>query len=841
MSRETNPQAGTAIGLSRRSFLKTTGLALGAAATAGGVASLPLSDLARADASSSADASTASDAQGKGGEQVFSCACRSNCMGACRLHAHVRDGKLVKLEPADFDQEGYTGCCLKGLSYIERIYSPMRIQYPMRRVGERGAGEWERISWDEAIAELAEHIQAAADEFGPQSIFFDAASGNYGYVNGVYSSFARVAACLGANKLAVGYDYAAGHGIDRVLGTGDWYYCNEPKDMLNASMVVVWGTNPVLTAPHQWRWIMWAKEKGAKLVTIDPIKSATAHRSDEYIPVRVGHDGYLALAMANYVIEHDLVDWDFIKEKSNAAFLVREDTGLHLRKSDYEELPVDKKTGKPGPDDFYVWDQATGDIALIGDAKDPAYEGSFTTKDGIHVSPSYGLLKEHLAQYSLTEAARTTGLTEEQIADLATRFAEETVTVNITYGLDHYVNGYLNTWAIAVLMALTGNFAKSGAGFAGVFTGGFSTNFLPLWVGAPDFKAMNSQIPQGLVPDIFATQKLEGKDYPAKVMVSYCSNLLGNLSGQADFMKKVLPNIDYWAVVDMEMNDSASYADLVLPCCSWYEVDDVRMAYNNPYLILQEKAIEPLYESKPDSEIALLLGRALGFEASFPDELLDFDTTLATLLDTDVARARGVTPERLREQKYLYAVGDDPDVPLVRGLTVPFPTETGRVSLYTEKPKPRLDWGQDLSERAPHEHLAYYRDAEEVSVDSPLAEKYPIAYLQEHARWRTHGQWGYVPMLRELDPEPIAKVSRADAEARGVQTGDMVEVFNDRGHCVVKALIDDSIAPGVLSIPKGWQRSQHLEGSYQEMTQPKIDPYPAAASFYDARVDFKKA
>ena len=820
-------------GLSRRSFLKTTGVAVGAAAVASGTASavLPLHDLALAD-----------EGAASGEEQIFSCTCRSNCMGACRLLAHVRDGKIVKLEPGDFDQEDYTGCCLKGLSYIERIYSPMRVQYPMRRVGERGAGEWERISWDEAIAELAEHIQTAVDESGPTSVAFDAASGCYGYVNGLYSIFARVAGCLGATKTAVGYDYAAGHGIDRVLGTGDWYYNNEPKDLLNSSMIVVWGTNPVLTAPHQWRWIMKAKEKGAKVVTIDPIKSATAHRSTEYIPVRVGHDGYLALAMANYVIEHDMVDWDFIKEKSNAAFLVREDTGLLLRKSDYEELPVDEKTGKAGPDDFYVWDQATEDIALIGDAKDPAYEGSFTTKDGVHVSPAYGLLKDQLAQYTVTEAARLTGLTEEQIAELAERFAtEEAVTVNITYGLDHYVNGYLNTWAIAILMALTGNFAKHGAGFSGVFIPPFSANLAGLWTkGAPDYKGANSSVPQGLLPEIFETQKLAGKDYPMRVLVSHCSNPLGNLAGQREFMDKVLPNIDYWAVVDMELNDSSNYADLVLPCSSWYEVEDVRTAYNNPYMLLQEKAIEPMYESKPGVEIACMLGRALGFVDSFPEKP-DFEADLATILDSDVARSRGVTPEALREKKYLYVASEDSDEPVVRGLTIPFPTETGRVALYTEKPKPRLDYGQDLSERAPHEHLVYYRDPEEVGVDNPLAEKYPLAYLQEHARWRTHGQWGYVPMLRELDPEPIAKVSRADAEERGVQTGDMVEVFNDRGHCVVKALIDDSIAPGVISIPKGWQRTQHVEGSYQEMTQPKMDPYPSASSFYDARVDFKKA
>ena len=173
-------------------------------------------------------------------------------------------------------------------------------------------------------------------------------------------------------------------------------------------------------------------------------------------------------------------------------------------------------------------------------------------------------------------------------------------------------------------------------------------------------------------------------------------------------------------------------------------------------------------------------------------------------------------------------------------MTKPFTTEKGRVRLYTDKPKPRLNYGQDLSARVDNEHLVYYREPEEAGIDNPLAEKYPLVYLQEHSRFRVHTQWGVVPLLRELDPEPVAKVNGRDAAERGVTTGDIVEVYNDRGHCVVKCLVDESIAPGVLSIPKGWQREQFIEGGYQEMSQPGMDPYPSAASFYDARVNFRK-
>lgn len=821
MSEATSPYNG----LTRRSFLKTTGVVAGAAAFGGTLLA-------------SGSIACASEASTSAVDQTYNCNCRSNCMGSCRLIAHVRDGKMVKLEPGDYPEEGYTGCCLKGLSYIERIYSPTRVRYPMRRVGERGAGEWERISWDEAIEEIATRLKGVIEQYGGSAIAFDAASGNYGYINGIYGLFPRLSACIGAIKTAACYDYAAGHGIDRVLGTGDWKYCNEPNSVLDSSLVVVWGTNPVFTHPHSWRWIQWAREKGTKVVTIDPIKSATAYRSDEYVRVNPGHDGYLALAMSNYLIEKDLVDWAFLKKKSNAAFLVRRDTGKLLRKSDYVEVPTDPTTKKP-LDDFYVWDNASGDIALLGEAKDPAYEGSFTTKDGIAVDTSFSLLKKQLEQYSVAEASRLTGLDGEFIESFAKRFAaEDAVSVNITYGLDHYLNGYQNTWAIAILMALTGNLAKPGAGFTGVFTTRYAPETLKLWIG-PDYKKLNAVIPFGLMPEIVGTQTLNGKPFPVKAMVSYCANPASNLGGQKQFLERLLPNLDFYVVIDMELTDSARYADIVLPSCSWYEQEDIRNGYNNPYTIYQEKAIDPLFESKTDSEIACLLGRAMGYEKSFP-EGKTFDDWANILLSNDASKKRDVTLDRLREEKVIHTTGK-PGETYITGLTEPFTTEAGLVRLYTENPQPRLNYGQDLSARAPKEHLVYYREPEEAGTDNPLKDKYPLVYLQEHSRFRVHTQWGRVPLLRELDPEPLAKVNGKDAAARGVTSGDMVEVFNDRGHCVVKCLIDESIAPGVLSIPKGWQRDQFMEGGYQEMSQPGMDPYPSAASFYDARVDFRKA
>lgn len=823
MSETTSPRTG----LTRRSFLKATGATAGAMLLVGqGAAFTALAD-------------DGGNGVAGASEELFSCACRSNCMGGCQYWAHVSDGKLLKLTPVSYPVEGYRGACLKGVSYVERIYSPTRVQHPLRRAGERGEGQWERVSWDEAIQEVAEKIGSVVEEYGPKAVAFDCGSGNFGFFNGAYTLFNRLSAVMGATKPSSCWDYATGYGIGRVLGTTEFDFGHEINSIVDASMIVIWGSNPVCSAPQNWRWIQWAHEKGARLVSIDPVKSITAHRCDDWISIMPGQDGYLALAMANYLIENDLANWDFIKSRSTAAFLVRRDTKKHLRKSDYQEVPIDPVMQTP-IDDFYVWDNATQAPALVSEASDPALEGTFTTSDGVEVDTAFSLLKKELAQYSTKKASELTGILEEKIIELARSFASErAVAVSITYGTDHYVNGYQTSWAIATLMAIAGQLGRSGAGFYGTFSGPYFPNVVGLWAGTPEFKGLNSEIPHCMIPEVLAQQKLEGNDYPLKAMITWCSNPVSNMPSQKDWLEKALPNLDYWVVIDSELGDSARHADMVLPCASWYEKEDFRVAVNNPYITISEKAIEPLHDSKSDWEIACLLGRALGYEASFPESMTEEDW-LKVLFDDDLSKAMGLTWDRLKEEKIIQLTPVEPGTPWIKGESSPFPSESGRVQLYCENPLPRLDYGQDLSEREPHEHVVYYQPPLECGADNPLAQKYPLVFVQDHARFRVHAQWWETPVLRELDPEPLARVNSIEAEQRGIADSDIVEVFNDRGHAVLKCRIDNAVSPGVLSVPKGWQRHQFVAGGFQEMTQPKMDPYPSAAAFFDSRVDFRK-
>lgn len=818
MKREEQKSAHNPI-LSRRTFLKASAAA---AAVTGAVSATPWSGM-KALAAADKNVPAASK------ETLVASVCRSNCFQCCRLDAHVRDGKIVKTTPAPYPDEIYTGCCLKGLALVQRTYSPTRIKYPMRRVGKRGEDKWERISWDTAISEIAEKFTAVQTKYGPEALVFDIGSGDYGFVNGCLGMYNRLANSLGASKLNVCYDQATGHGTDRVIGGGVWLWGSEPMTILDAKKIIVWGSNPVYSTPQNWRLVKEAQKKGAKVIDIDVIYSATANKSDEFIPIVPGSDLMLALAMTNYIISHNLTNIPFMKARTTAPFLVRKDNGKILRKSDFVKID-------PKEDDFYVWDSVAGGPALLKDKpKDVALEGTYNVQ-GVDVETVFTLLKHHVKQYTVEKASELTKIPAKKIEYLAKTYADGPTMVYTNYGIDHYQNGHLWAFTALIMASITGNIGVKGAGFVGNYV-----MYMPLnYKGAffTNGKMATSKIPQTIFHQVAKEQSLAGKPYPVKAMLTFCSNSMSNMCQQNLWFTDILPNIDFSVVIDFELTDTARHADIVLPAAFWLEVDDLRVSYNNPYMMMQEKAIEPLFESKPPVEIFGMIARKMGLEKFFPKGVDDI-YWVKMMLDTDDLRKMNVTYDRLKAEKAVRVQGTSKE-PYIRGEKFFLTKSAGRAQLYAEVPLPRVNYGQDLTELTKKERLPYFKTPGEAWNKNPLFKKYPLVFIQEHSRYRVHSQWFNTPMLRELDPEPLARISRKDAKARNIKTGDIVEVFNDRGKAVVKAEVNDSISPGVLSIPKGWQREQFIKGCYQELTNTTSDPMAVNFAFFDCLVDVKK-
>lgn len=823
------------MGITRRSFLKTTGAVASATVLGGNVVGL-----------SALVVKEKAFAQEGSKETVVTTSCRSNCFQACMLQAHIRDGKVCYMSRGDYPEDEYSGCCPRGLSMHERAYSRTRIKYPMRRVGERGNDEWERISWDEAIGEIAGKLGSIRDQYGPGALAIDTASGNYGAVQGGGGVLNLFKNATEATNINVCYDQAGGHGTNRIIGGGIWGYSNEMKNVLDAKHVLIWGSNPVSSQPQSWRQIRFAKERGAKLTCIDVMYSATAARCDEFLTVRPGSDLVIALAILNDIVTHKSFDEKFVKKTTSAPFLLRKDTGLILRLSDVEggasadarDAVTLNKPGSMADDPAYVWDDVAGAPALYTECETCALEGEFEV-NGIKVETVYSALKKHVSEYSFEMASQMSGMSVDSIAELSRIYKEDgPVFLYTVYGIDHYRNGHLFTQAMALVHALTNNISRRGSSLGGF---SFLGDQMPLnfaTFATKSKKKSYSNIPQCDLANVIASGQHKGKGYPIKALLFATSNAMSNYAEQNRWLNDVLPNVEYIVTIDFEFTDTARYSDMVLPAAFWLELNELRVNnYANPFVLYAHKAMEPLYEAKPDSEILALIAEVLGCSDDVPTR--SPEEWIEMLLEGAPLNKKGITLETLQKTAAIRGVGSE-DEPFVRGANGTFPTTSGRANLYCELPLPRVDFGQDWQEDSKKERFPYFKPPTENWHESEAVKKYPLSYIQLHERWRTHTQWFSVESLRELDPEPLLHLSCEDAVERGIQDGDLAEAFNDRGAVVIKAIIDDACPPGVCAIPKGWQRNQFIEGCYQDLTGAESDPMAVNFAYFDTLVDVRK-
>lgn len=401
----------------------------------------------------------------------------TNCwyQQACNFNLYVKDGVVLREEQAanyppqndpnapDFNPRG----CQKGACYVHRIYDPTRLKYPLKRVGERGQGKWKRISWDEAFTELADGIIDTLAKDGPHAIV---QSGGTRVMNvgsegtGPTAFFIGLGAPLSNVTADNGDDH---QGVAITLGkviVGDsadnWFY---------SDMILVWGGNPAYTNIPNFHFITEARYNGTKVVTISPDYSASAVHADQWVPVNIGSDAALALAMCQVIIGKKLFKEDFVREQTDLPLLVVESTGKFLRQKDL------KAGGRE--DIFYFWDFSSGklteaprkSLALNGIV--PALEGRFqvdSLEGRVTVKPVMELLRAHLNQnYTPEQASRITGVSGRTIEELAREVAKAKGVVNISsanWG-KHY-HGDLIERAMVLVFALCGHMGRKGATFS---------------------------------------------------------------------------------------------------------------------------------------------------------------------------------------------------------------------------------------------------------------------------------------------------------------------------------------------------------------------------------------
>jgi molybdopterin-containing oxidoreductase family molybdopterin binding subunit len=710
------------------------------------------------------------------------------------------------------------------------MYDPDRLKFPLKRVGERGEGKWEQISWDEATETIAEKINAAIEEFGGASVGIWSSYGSYGALNGAMGGYMSVAygrfiTKVGASVMGAGADTAQGYVQSSLLANAG----NDYVDAANARTIISWGGNPAEANVHAWHFICDAREKGATLITIDPQFTASALHSDVYLPIRPGTDGALMLAMANHIIDNDLMDEAYMKGNTVSPILLKPD-GTYLRMSDTgtppTEGPVNPSTGQPTViDPALVWDESTGLAVDASLAVDPAIVGGFEVS-GIKVQPVFQVVKDKIREYTVAKAAEICDLGEDQIIELAKAYATEgPVTVMTFQGLGHHVNSHHNYKNLALLTALTGNAGKPGASLCGnPATGQFPVNFAAMMLGRPGASFCGMYL-----PEIMNAGKWAGKDFTIRVLWICNGNVLSCESGRQELIEAV-KKVDFVVCADVNMNDSAQWADIVLPVPHAYEVEDFDSVCSTPYPSYFQKAAEPQFECKTDLSIMRMVTEKMGIDEIYDKTDQEF---LREVIDTESNLEAGAGYDDFASGKfirnYLYT---DSSLVKVYGAT-----ESARLKYYLEKPVPRNDFGQGVPE---HERYPHYEHANESYWENPLRERYPLFGCSEHNKYHIHSQLAHTPVIRELEPEPTVRINASDAAERGIRQGDVVRAYNDHGYVVIKALVTEGIKPGVISIPHGWQAEQFIEGHSQDLTNVTMNDFCSNSAFYDFLCEVEK-
>jgi anaerobic selenocysteine-containing dehydrogenase len=234
------------------------------------------------------------------------------CHCECGCLAYVKDGEVIYLEGDPNHPQNEGAFCPKGYAFVEYQNHPDRVTHPLKRVGERGEGKWERISWDQAIGEIAQRIRSLADEHGPTSIGWGIGDGD-----------------RDNNLCNLGWLFALGS--PHQIG-GDAAYCLRPgcistrltwgqhntwemgPDLSNTKLAVCWGSNPMEAHPcSKGRELLRGLEGGARLLVVDPVFTKTANKADLWLQLRPATDAALALGIMNYIIQHDLYDHEFVE------------------------------------------------------------------------------------------------------------------------------------------------------------------------------------------------------------------------------------------------------------------------------------------------------------------------------------------------------------------------------------------------------------------------------------------------------------------------------------------------------------------------------------------------
>ncbi len=824
--------------------------------------------------------------------------CSPNCTGACAYNAYVYKGRIVQLiQAADYPESDYNPRgCLKGQSMLNLIYGPDRLKKPLIRVGKRGEGKFKAVSWDEALDYVADKLAEIMKKYGPESVALSIQVPGTGYVH--KGAAIRLASMFGWSVL---HGYTMNGDLpafwSQTFGVQTEEF--ESLEWVNSKYIAIFGSNILVTRLPDAKFLSIAKERGAKVIMVDMNFTPTAAKADEWIQINPSTDAALALGIVNVIINEKLYDEEFIKTYTDLPLLVRLDNQKRLRAYEVKELKDEAEKMKEKipeyRDLFVVYDVKERKFKIVNPETlerdfEPALEGEFEVElvDGkkVKVKPVFQLIKELVNRdytpEKVAEIITPPGRSKEEYVEIIKRLGREMGTIkplHIIYGASNYqwFHGDLKGRALSLIVALTGNIGKPGAGistYAGQFKirwplgmwwlfKGKKTNWVTflLWLNkeyrqSEEFRKYNRETP-----------------YPkndVKAFVFGWNNPFDQ-HNMANRLREMATNgeLELIVAIDFQQTTSTKWADVVLPGVAWYEKWELTATILHPYVQLQQPAIEPLFECMPEiwifKEIAkrlverwddpelkeqieefypdpelfrkeeearkngtwnLKLAREIANEASLKAaELMlgkhEFtkNITLERLLREGAVRLNLPAPNNRQipfwEQIHEKKPFPPPSYPVPLPKTARF-VKSGRIEFYKEEDV-FIDFGETLPV-----HKDPFVDTE-YRVNPEAKNKYKFAYVTRNALYRVHSTHSNnLTMLELQDFRPRVWMNPETAKEKGIKEGDLVEVYNDRGRVYGYAVLDPGIHPRVIIFEQGWW-SRYLRGaSYNTLTYPWI-------------------
>jgi anaerobic selenocysteine-containing dehydrogenase len=741
--------------------------------------------------------------------RVVHTVCSHDCPDSCGVLVTVdAEGRAVKVagDPSHPVTQGFL--CGKVAKYLDRVYAPERILFPLKRKpgvakGPLKRGQeheaFERVSWDEALIAIAERLKRVAEEFGPESILPYSYAGTIG-VLGFGSMDRRFFHRLGASQLdRTICSEAGGEAWKLVYGKK---LGMPTEDFRLARLVLAWGANIHGNNVHLWPMVEQARRNGARLIVIDPYKTRTAALADWHIAIRPGTDAALALGMMQVILNEGLEDRAYIDEMTHG----------------------------------------------------------------------FAQLAERAREYTPERVAAWTGMTAGEIERLAREYATTRPTaLRMNYGVQRTEYGGNAVRAMAMLPALTGAWKHRGGGGQLSTSGAFEwdkkaverpdlalasplgrlarvVNMSSLGSALTKQGTWNSHPSEqsSLVGDPGGEQgtgKAEARveDGPAvKALFVYNSNP-GAVAPNQNAVRRGMARADLFTVVhELFFTDTTDYADYILPATTFLEHTDIQGAYGHYFVQLSQQAIEPPGEARSNVWLFSQLAARMGFEEGCFRDTPETLIRQALRIGADGrpnghsgnAEMEHITLEDLKEQGHIpLGFHLSPETrafqPYVSGR---IPTPSGKVEFYSET---LLAQGLDP--------LPGFKPAAE-SRFGELAKRFPLEFLSRKADNYMNSTFANLDGHRKMEARKSQRLEMhpADAEARGIGEGDAVRIWNDRGELTLTALINGSLPQGVVAGQLDWAKLSAGGKNVNALTSERLTDIGAGATFYSTLVEVGK-